>query len=209
MIKLLLYADDITMYVSGKDVNNLICAVNNELVIINNWFISNRLTLNLNKSSFTIFHSSKKSVSFDSSLSINSSLLNMVTQIRYLGILMDEHLTWSKHISYIQNLIAKNIGVISRIRPFINTKIALLLYFSLIYPYLTYCNVVWASTYHSHLDRLNVLQKRIIRIVFLLPFLSSTKSTFVNNNLLNIYQIHSLQIALFMFSYDYNAVVVV
>ena len=107
-----------------------------------------------------------------------------------------------KHITHIQNLIAKNIGIIPRIRPFITTKMALLLYFSPIYPYLTYCNIVWASTYHSHLDRLNVLQKRIIWIVFLLPFLSST---FVNNNLLNIYQIHSLQIALFMFSYDYNA----
>ena len=110
-----------------------------------------------------IFHSSKKSVSFDSPLSSNNSLLNRVTTIRYLGILVDEHLTWSKHITHIQNLIAKNIGIISRIRPFITTKTALLLYFALIYPYLTYCNVVWASTYHSHLDRLNVLQKRIIR----------------------------------------------
>ena len=79
---------------------------------------------------------------------------------------MDEHLTWSKHISHIHNFIAKNIGIISRIRPFINTKTALLLYFSLIYPYVTYCNIVRASTYH--LDRLNVLQKLIIRIVFLL-----------------------------------------
>ena len=109
------------------------------------------------------------------------------------------------NITHIQNLIAKNIGIVSRIRPFITTKIALLLYFTLMYLYLTYCNIVWASTYHSHLDRLNVLQKRIIRIVFLLPFLSSTKSTFVNNNLLSLYQIHCLQVALFMFCYDYNA----
>ena len=141
MIKLMWYNDDITMYISGKDVNNLICAVNNELVIINNWFISNHLTLKLNKSSFIIFHSSKKSASFDSPLSINNSLLNRFTQIQYLGILMEEHLTWSKHISHIQNLIAKNIGIISRIRPFINTKAALLLYFAHIYPYLTYCKI--------------------------------------------------------------------
>ena len=141
MIKLMWYNDDITMYISGKDVNNLICAVNNELVIINNWFISNHLTLNLNKSSFIIFHSSKKSASFDSPLSINNSLLNRFTQIRYLGILMDEHLTWSKHITHIQNLIAKNIDIISRICPFINTKAALLLYFAHIYPYLTYCKI--------------------------------------------------------------------
>ena len=118
---------------------------------------------------------------------------------------MDEHLTWSKHFTHIQNLIAINIGIISRIRPIITTKTALLLYFALIYPYLTYCNIVWASTYHFHLDRLNTLQKRIIRIVFLLAFLSSTKSTFVNNNLLSIHQIHCLQVLLFMFCYDYNA----
>ena len=93
VIKLLLYADDITMYISGKDVSSLNCAVNNELVIISNWFIFNRLSLNLNKSSFIIFHSSKKSVSFDFPISINNSLLNRVATIRYLGILMDEHLT--------------------------------------------------------------------------------------------------------------------
>ena len=61
-IKLLLHADDITMYVSGNYVYILIFVVNNELVSINNWFISNRLSLNLNKSSFIIFYSSEKSV---------------------------------------------------------------------------------------------------------------------------------------------------
>ena len=139
MIKLLLYADDITMYISGKDVNSLICASNNEVVINSNRFISNRLSLNSNKSGFIIFHSSKKSdfISFDSPLCINNSLLNRVTTTRYLGILMDEHLTWSKHITHIQNLIAKNIGI-SRIHPFITTKTDLLLHFAHICPYLTY-----------------------------------------------------------------------
>ena len=114
---------------------------------------------------------------------------------------MDEYLTWSKHISRVQSLTAKNICIDARIRPFTNTEIALLLYFSLIYPGLTYCNIVWTPTYRSHLDRLNILQKHIIRIVFLLPILSSINLTFINKNLLNIYQIHSLlaffQVALF------------
>ena len=81
-------------------------------------------------------------------LSINNVLLNRVTQIRYLGILIDEHLTRSKHISRVQILITKNIGIAARSGPFINTKIALLLHFSLIYPSLTYyiihCNITSA-----------------------------------------------------------------
>ena len=118
---------------------------------------------------------------------------------------MDEHLSWLTHISYVQNHVSRNIGIISRIRPFVNTKVALLLYFSLVYPYITYCNIIWASTYNTHLHQLNVLQKRIIRIIFLLTPLSSTVSTFTNNSLLNISQIHNLQTALFMFSYDFNS----
>ena len=141
----------------------------------------------------------------NSSLSINNISFNRVSSIRYLGVLMDEHLSWLTHISYVQNHVSRNIGIISRIRPFFNTKVALLLYFSLVYPYITYCNIIWASTYNTHLHQLNVLQKRIIRIIFLLTPLSSTVSTFTNNSLLNISQIHNLQTALFMFSYDFNS----
>ena len=78
----------ILLYKFLERMSIILFVVNSELVIINNWFISNRLSLNLNKSRFIIFNSSKKSVSFDSPLSINNSLLNRVTQIRYLDILI-------------------------------------------------------------------------------------------------------------------------
>ena len=205
LVKLLLYADDIVVYISGKNVNNLITLLNNELILFNNWFIKNCLSLNINKSNFIIFHSCRKVIDCNSSLSINNISFNRVSSIRYLGVLMDEHLSWLTHISYVQNHVSRNIGIISRIRPFVNIKVALLLYFSLVYPYITYCNIIWASTYNTHLHQLNVLQKRIIRIIFLLTPLSSTVSTFTNNSLLNISQIHNLQTALFMFSYDFNS----
>ena len=205
LVKLLLYADDIVVYISGKNVNNLITSLNNELILFNNWFIKNCLSLNINKSNFIIFHSCRKVIECNPSLSINNISFNRVSSIRYLGVLMDEHLSWLTHISYVQNHVSRNIGIISRIRPFVNTKVALLLYFSLVYPYITYCNIIWASTYNIHLHQLNVLQKSIIRIIFLLAPLSSTVSAFTNNSLLNISQIRNLQIALFMFSYDFNS----
>ena len=198
LIKLLLYADDIVVYISGKNVNNLITSLNNELILFNNWFIKNCLSLNINKSNFIIFHSCRKVIECNSSLSINNISFNRVSSIRYLGVLIDEHLSWLTHISYVQNHVSRNIGIISRIRPFVNTKVALLLYFSLVYPYITYCNIIWASTYNTHLHQLNVLQKRIIRIIFLLTPLSSTVSAFTNNSLLNISQIRNLQTALFI-----------
>ena len=72
LVKLLLYADDIVVYISGKNVNNLITLLNNELILFNNWFIKNCLSLNTNKSNFIIFHSCRKVMDCNSSLSINN-----------------------------------------------------------------------------------------------------------------------------------------
>ena len=183
----------------------LIQSLNKELYNINNWIITIRLSLNIAKSNFIIFYSPKKVILYDSPPSINNIDLIRVTSFRYLGIILDEHLSWLDHIKHIQGRIVRNIGIIARIRPFVSTKTALLLYFSLFYPYLTYCNIVWASTYHTRLNQLFILQKHVIRIIFSLPILSHTNSTFINNNLLNLQEIHSLQTALVMFSYNKNA----
>ena len=72
-------------------------------------------------------------------------------------------MTWKKHIEQISLKIAKNIGIISRIAYLLPTNILLTLYYSLVYPYIAYCNMVWASNYNSRLRRITVLQKRIVR----------------------------------------------
>ena len=76
---MLLYADDVVAYISGENVNNLITSQNNELILFNNWFIKN--SLNINKSNFIIFHSCRKVIEYNSSLSINNVSLNRVSSI--------------------------------------------------------------------------------------------------------------------------------
>ena len=137
LFKVLLYADDIAVCTSGDNINTLIQSLNEELYNINNWIIANRLSLNIAKSNFIIFHSPKKVILYDSPPSTNNIDLIRVTSFRYLGIILDEHLSWLDHIKHRQGRIARNIGIIARIRPFVSTKTALLLYFPLIYPYLT------------------------------------------------------------------------
>ena len=71
-------------------------------------------------------------------------------------------LTLKTHISEISLKIAKNIGVIHRIARLLPQSIKLSLYYALVYPYLSYCNLIWAINYPSRLTR---LQKRIIRLI--------------------------------------------
>ena len=74
-----------------------------------------------------------------------------------------------------------------------------MLCYSLIYPYLSYCNIVWASNYTSRPKSLHISQKRSIRILFDIPTSSSSKPSFYENFILNIYQTNDFLIAIFIY----------
>src|SRR3984885_12851470 len=75
------------------------------------------------------------------------------------------YLTWKVHINEITRKISKNVGIISRIAHLLPQSIKLNLYYSLVYPYLSYCNLIWALTYPSRLKGLIILQKRAVRVI--------------------------------------------
>ena len=74
-------------------------------------------------------------------------LLEQKKTIKFLGVYIDEHLTWKDHISYISKKISKSVGIMHRSRFNLSSKTKLSLYYTLIYPYIIYCNLAWSSTY--------------------------------------------------------------
>ena len=111
------------------------------------------------------------------------------------------HLIWKSEISHVANKVAKSIGIISRCSFFLPKTSLRMLYYSLIYPYFYYCNIVWASTYKTNLRRLVILRKRIIRIINKSNFKALTDSIFTDLGILKFNDIHLVQLDQFMFSY--------
>ena len=75
--------------------------------------------------------------------------MTRIKEVTFLGVILDENLSWKPHISHIACKISKSIGIIGRSSPCL-TKLALkTLYYSLVYPYFQYCIIVWGSTYHA------------------------------------------------------------
>ena len=93
---------------------------------------------------------------------------------------------------------AKTIGLINKIKHCISAKAKRTLYCSLVLPYINYCNVVWACTYHSKLDKMNKLQKRVIKIIANVGFLSHTESLFSKYCILSVFELNQLQIGMLM-----------
>ena len=78
------------------------------------------------------------------------------------------------------------------------------LYYSLIYPYLTCCIQVWGSTYQSHLSKLVILQKKIVRIIHGVPPRTHTEPLFSELNILKVSSLYKNSIALFMYKLNYS-----
>ena len=80
------------------------------------WFKCNKLSLNAKKSSFMIFQPRQKRETLDFSITLNSTHINRVKKVVFLGVVLDEHVTWKPHISRIVNKISKAIGLLCKSR---------------------------------------------------------------------------------------------
>ena len=105
---------------------------------------------------------------------------------------LDEHLTWKYHINFVCKQIAKSIGILSRTRFYLSCKTKLMLYYTLIYPYITYCNSTWSSTYVSNLHRIHYLQKRAVRAITNSEYRAHTAPLVSKLEILDIFQFNTL-----------------
>ena len=100
-------------------------------------------------------------------LKIHKKAISETEYIIYLGIMVDSTLSWNIHIDKISKTISRATGLLYKIRPFVNNKILKMLYYNLVYPHLNYVTEVWGSADSIHLNRIFILQKRIVRMLTL------------------------------------------
>ena len=206
ILSFILFADDTNVFYSHKSYHTLVQTINSELISIAEWFCANRLSLNLEKTNYILFRSHKKMCPPSDSLqlSINGTFISQVNSAKFLGVHIDQHLTWNDHIKNISAKIAKNVGILKRVSYILPSSIRAKLYYSLIYPYLSYCNFVWASTYESRLHKLVLLQKRGVRVVAGASSIAHTSPLFLEFNLLKFHQIKTFQTGIFMYRFAHN-----
>ena len=94
----------------------------------------------------------------DVSIKLEGKLITRVSQTKFLGGIIDDKLNWKAHISYISGKIPRAIGVVIKARN-LGKDALLSLYYTLVFPYLTYCNQFWGSTFEYNINALNKLQK--------------------------------------------------
>ena len=127
-----------------------------------------------------------------------------ITSIKYLGVLIDEHLTCKEHITVIENKVSKKLGILYRAGRVLDSTTLKNLYFSFMHSYLNYRNIVWASTTRTKLKKLASKQKQALRIVYTES--ADIKEIMVRMKVLDIYKLNIYQILNFMFRIKTNTV---
>ena len=204
LVELILFADDTNLFMSHKDPVYLAASLNSELNKLSTWFKANKLSLNLKKTNFMLYKPRQKRYHFPMQVCINEQRIEQVKETVFLGVVLDEHLSWKPHISQVARKISKSIGVINRARFFLPKPCLKTLYYCLVYPYLHYCIIVWGSTYKTNLRRLVSLQKRVIRIISKSTFDSHSDPIFKELELLKLSDIRQLELGKLMFSLNHS-----
>ena len=205
IFKINLFADDTSLFHTHDNFESLIKETNQELTRISTWLTTNKLVLNISKTNYIIFTSKGKSYNKNvSNIKIDGNNIQQVNKTKFLGIVIEEHLNWALHISHLCNIIARNVGILQKLRYFIPTYVLKILYHSLILSHLQYCTLLWANSYRSHLHKLRLLQKKAIRIISNTDYLAHSSKLFLNLKLLKLDDIMKFQLGTFMYKLKYN-----
>src|SRR6267154_373085 len=114
------------------------------------WCLSNKLTINLNKTNYTIFSHSRKTSVENINIYLGNFQIKYTTFCKYLGILIDHKLDWQDHIDFIYKKLLKFCGIFYKIRDLLPFQCLKMVYFSFVYTHILYGIEIYANTYCTY-----------------------------------------------------------
>ena len=186
----IIFADDTNLFFSNYNIPVLFATINSELSKISQWFLANKLSLNVTKTKYSFFHKTIEKGDILLRLprpQINNYNIKIILSIKFLGVLFDENPSWKDHIKYIEKKISKNIGISYKARDYLSKESLLSSYYAYIHTYINYANLAWVSTIRTNLKKIHIQQKHAIRLIFCEDKFSHTKELFVQNKFFNVY----------------------
>jgi len=203
---ILSFADDTTIYVSDSNIDSLFNKANILVNSLFKWFCSNRLSLNPNKTKYIVIRPpslkgdlSKKHILIDNTLLYRIGKNCDEKAAKFLGILIDENLTWKHHLTHINKKVSRALFSLKQVKHFLPKQCMKTLYYSLIHSHLSYGILVWGNATQSALHQTTLLQKRAIRLINNAKYNSHTDPLFRSSHILKLADLVEYQAALFAF----------
>ena len=181
------FADDTCIMYSSNKLKTLETNLNTDLKHASEWLKANRLSLNVGKTKLLLFHSKQSNLNFNNiSIKIEGKKLIRYNNVNYLGLHIDENLSWDTHVNHLSKKLSRANGVLAKLRHFAPKLILNSVYYGIFYSHIVYGCPTWSLTTAKNLQIINILQKKCLRIINFSPFNSHTNDLFYSNKLLKL-----------------------
>ena len=193
-VTIVLYADDTTICITAPSPEELQSKVNYTLHQFYTWCANNKLIINATKTKYVMFHKRREDPHIV--VKLNNTTIDKVHSVKFLGLHLDEQLTWSNHIEHVAKKLNSAYFAIRNLRSVMDTKYLLNIYFALAYSHMKYLIIYWGTS--CEFQRIFIHQKKIIRLIFSLNPLQSCRQTFIQNKIFSLPCILIYEAALFV-----------
>ena len=203
--KLRLFADDSNVFISKSSPQDLKDEMRSTLIKLFNWFKANKLSVNSQKTSYTIFSNNyRKLPDFLNSITINNTTIKRTSSTKYLGIILDEKLKWDDHIASLQKSLMKISNSLKIIKHYIPEKNKILLFNAYISSKIQYGIELYGRANSSLLNKIQVRQNRSLKILFNKDFLTPTNLLHNEIHVLKVNDQYKLNILKFVYKHQNN-----
>ena len=200
-----MFADDTTLFFSHRNIEQLQQIYNSELENVSNWLKANKLSLNTKKTNILLFRTVKKQLPNDFTLRVNGVLIKEKSCAKYLGVLIDNKLSFYEHCNHVCNKLVKGNAILSKIKYFVPHKVLRNVYFARIQPHMDYGITTWGFGCKTYLQSIQKLQRKSIRLFNLKPRRFPTKALFFDNKILPLHNILRFKNGCLLWKASHNA----
>lgn len=193
---MIIYADDTTILFSGTNISEVMERGNLFLEQLNEWTSLNSLKINSSKTKAMVFRSKGVEFCENQALFLGTCRIEIVQKVKILGVMFNEHIRWDDEVEMIAKKLSKVVGLIYKYRRTLPPSILRLLYNSLFYSCFNYCFLVWGNTTITNIQRLYILQKRVIRILDNKKYDSHTAPLFKKFGIIEITKFYDYKLAM-------------
>jgi len=194
-----LFADDNNLHISNSCFNVLQTTVNLQLCKIDHWLRANKLSLYYNKTNFMLLTSRKHNpASFK--VTINNHNISSEDNLKYLGVLLDNKLSWKPYVQKVKTQLSTACGILSKLKHYTTPPVLKVVYNSLIHPYLNYSILNWGCASNATIQPLIKLRNKAMKIINPTN-MGSLEEHFQHLNILCLPKLYSFSVGKFIHSY--------
>ena len=203
LLNFLLFADDTNIFFTSNNIHDASVVISRELIKLSRWFAINKLSLNVSKTNYMVF-TYKKDTS-KCQVHIDKYPIERVFVTKFLGVLIDEKLTWKEHINFVINKIKRSMAMLFKIKNKLNQDSLLTIYDAVIQPYLSYCCEVWGRSFDKYITHITIIQKKAVRLICKCQYKDHTSPLFKKLKILKFSDLVNYKTGMLMYKAKYES----